>query len=116
MSLSADKETCGATQTLRPHNAGAHVHKQRQMRKFTHMFGDNGWPLSLQLEPDIDADVPFQNEVTSRPASDTGSPRGGGRSVGQQSHVSASDRAAVPAVFRNLSYSTHSWRSPHMTP
>lgn len=37
--------------------------------------------FSLQLEPDSDTDVPFQNEVTSRPAGDTGSPRGGGRSV-----------------------------------
>lgn len=34
---------------------------------------------------------------------------------GHLSHASASKLAAVPAVLRNLSYSTHSWRSPHMT-
>lgn len=137
ISISPDKETCGPAQTLWAYNVTADKHtgadKQRQMWKFTHVFGYNGSLFTLQLDRDGDADVtswtfltfPLQIEATSRPISgikwpvaDTGSASlsAGVIFATQGGHkTSASTPAVVPAVFRNLGYSTHSWRSPHMT-
>lgn len=119
--VSADKETCGPTQTLRAYNVTAHKHmctwsqtNRRQMGKFTHMFGHNGCLFTLQLERDTDvssstfhtfpstSDLYAYNwcKVTCSWHRISLSTQGG-----QWSHASASNLAVVPAVFRNLSYS-----------